>query len=175
MKDLWKELMEYSHKLHLFDPYNNIILIIMVINAFNTTLYSEWTYIRFRFFSLNVNLPLDHWKSILKKTWTQFEVCNFLFSVYLYDYEHANVCWPHLINVSSGTTMSNYKKNTLLHVGLMRSKFRIGYSHILSNPCINKVIILILITSVNTTLATFCHWIYSGRNISEVLIFFKKT
>ena len=37
-----KEWMEYSHKLHLFDPYNNIILIIMVINAFNTTLYSGW-------------------------------------------------------------------------------------------------------------------------------------
>ena len=27
-----------------------------------------------------------------KKTWTQFVVCNFPFSVHLYDYEDANVC-----------------------------------------------------------------------------------
>ena len=41
-----KEWMEYSHKLHLLDPYNNIILIIMVIHAFITYIQGG-TYIDF--------------------------------------------------------------------------------------------------------------------------------
>ena len=47
-------------------------------------------------------------------------------------------------------------------------------SSILSTHCNNKIIIRIVINSFNTTLATFCHWIYSVQNISEVSIFFRK-
>ena len=57
-----KERMGYFHKLHFFDPCNNIIIIIMVINNFNTTLYIGYiqgeTDVSFRVFSLNVNPPL---------------------------------------------------------------------------------------------------------------------
>ena len=52
----------------------------------------------------------------------------FQFTVHLYDYEHANVCRPHMINLSSGTTMANLKKTTMLRYGLMRSQARMRYS-----------------------------------------------
>ena len=33
----------------------------------------------------------------------------FQFTVHLYDYEYANVCWPHMMNLPSGRTMSDLK------------------------------------------------------------------
>ena len=47
-------------------------------------------------------------------------------------------------------------------------------SYILSTPCNNRIFIFIVINSFNTTLATYCHWIHCGRNIDEVMIFFRK-
>ena len=44
----------------------------------------------------------------------------------------------------------------------------------LSTPCNNKIFIIIVINNFNTTLATFCNLIHSGRNICEAMIFFKK-
>ena len=40
----------------------------------------------------------------------------FQFTVHLYEYEHANVCRPHMIYLPFGTTMSNFKKT--YHVAL---------------------------------------------------------
>ena len=47
-------------------------------------------------------------------------------------------------------------------------------SYILSTPCNNIIFICLVINSFNTSLVTYCHWIHSGRNINEVMIFFRK-
>ena len=62
------------------------------------------TYLKLGFFLENVDPPLERWKSFLKKTVSSMHT--FQFTVHLYDYEHGNVCWPHMINLPSGTTMS---------------------------------------------------------------------
>ena len=46
-------------------------------------------------------------------------------------------------------------------------------SYILSTPCNNIIFIFIVINSFNT-LVTYCHYIHSGRNIDEVMLFFRK-
>ena len=87
----------------------------------------------------------------------------FQFTVHLYDYEHANVSWPHMINLPSGTTMSNFEKN--YHAALRTYESQIPDEVslvILFRPlCINQIIFFIIINSFNTTVATLCNWIDS--------------
>ena len=48
-------------------------------------------------------------------------------------------------------------------------------SNIFSTLCNNIILCFIVINNFDTTLPIFCHWRHSGRNIREVLIFFKHT
>ena len=104
VKDLRsKERMGYFHRFHFSDPCNIIIPIIMVINNCNTTLAIfvigyiwNGTDVSLRFF-IKHKTTLGALKlNISKNLNTIRSICNFPFLVHLQNYEHANVCLPHL-------------------------------------------------------------------------------
>ena len=114
-----------------------------------------------------MNLPLERWKSIfLKKSQSQF-------SPHVYDYEHANVCWLHLVYISIIWFYHIQLEKSYLVA--WRTVEVLSQVTIVWPYVITEFFFFIVINSVDTTLPTFCHWKHSMYETYVKFWFFKHT